>query len=49
MSGVGFENYHPGRMWGILHILDYHYWHGPKKTPVRRKHGRGKHVRCKPS
>ncbi|KAJ6691762.1 PROTEIN TRM32 [Salix purpurea] len=33
-------------MWGILHILDYHYWHGPKKTPVRRKHGRGKHVRC---
>lgn len=40
VSGVGFEDYHPGCMWGILQILDYHYWHSPKKSPLRRKHGR---------
>ncbi|XP_034920953.1 uncharacterized protein [Populus alba] len=40
VSGVGFEDYHPGCMWGILQILDYHYWHSPRKSPLRRKHGR---------
>lgn len=40
VSGVGFEDYHPGCMWGVLQILDYHYWHSPKKSPLRRKHGR---------
>ncbi|KAJ6895460.1 hypothetical protein NC651_021841 [Populus alba x Populus x berolinensis] len=40
LSGVGFEDYHPGCMWGILQILDYHYWHGHRKSPLRRKHGR---------
>ncbi|KAB5520316.1 hypothetical protein DKX38_024635 [Salix brachista] len=46
VSDVGFEDYRPGCMWGILHILDYHYCHSSKKLPLRRKHGRGKHVRC---
>ncbi|CAK7331554.1 unnamed protein product [Dovyalis caffra] len=46
VSEVGFQDYHPGCMWGILHILDYHYWQSPKKSPLRRKPGRGKHVRC---
>ena len=48
-SDVGFEDCRPGCVWGILHILDYHLCHSPKKLPPRRKHGRGKHVRCKPS
>lgn len=46
VSDVGFEDYRPGCMWGMLHILDYHYCHSSKKLPLRRKHGRGKHVRC---
>ncbi|KAJ6777809.1 PROTEIN TRM32 [Salix koriyanagi] len=46
VSDVGFEDYRPGCMWGMLHILDYHYCHNSKKLPLRRKHGRGKHVRC---
>uniref|UniRef100_A0A6N2MI86 DUF4378 domain-containing protein n=1 Tax=Salix viminalis TaxID=40686 RepID=A0A6N2MI86_SALVM len=46
VSDVGFEEYRPGCMWGMLHILDYHYCHSSKKLPLRRKNGRGKHVRC---
>ncbi|KAF9665514.1 hypothetical protein SADUNF_Sadunf16G0130700 [Salix dunnii] len=46
VSDVGFEDYRPGCMRGMLHILDYHYCHSSKKLPLRRKHGRGKHVRC---
>lgn len=33
--------YHPGCMWGIFHVLDYHHWHDVKKVLSHRNHRRG--------
>ncbi|XP_040992546.1 LOW QUALITY PROTEIN: uncharacterized protein LOC121239366 [Juglans microcarpa x Juglans regia] len=47
-SGVQFEGSHPGCVWGILHILDYHHWHNAKKMRQHKKHGGlGRHASCK--
>ncbi|XP_052188619.1 uncharacterized protein LOC127798990 [Diospyros lotus] len=33
-----FEDNHPGCMWGILHVLDYHHWnYNVKKTRPHKK------------
>lgn len=41
-SNVQIEDYHPGCMWRILHILDYHHWHVLKKmVPYKRQNHRG--------
>ncbi|KAK9280279.1 hypothetical protein L1049_013967 [Liquidambar formosana] len=48
-SNPQFEGNHPGCMWGILHILDYHYWHNVKKLLPRRRNSRGRHARCSES
>lgn len=43
---VEFEDYHPGCMWGILHVLDYHYWSNVKKMLPQRKYQKKRHIRC---
>lgn len=49
LSGAQFEGSHPGCMWGIFHILDYHHWHYVKKILPHNKHSGGRHARCKVS
>ncbi|KAF5751457.1 hypothetical protein HS088_TW02G00471 [Tripterygium wilfordii] len=46
-SDIEFEDYHPGCMWGIFHILDTHHLQNVKRRMIpHRKHHRGKHVLC---
>lgn len=47
LSGAQFEGSHPGCMWGIFHILDYHHWHYVKKILPHNKHSGGRHARCR--
>lgn len=47
-SGFQFQESHPGCMWSILNILDYHHWHNVKKMLPHKKH-RGRHAKCKRS
>ncbi|OVA05912.1 Protein of unknown function DUF3741 [Macleaya cordata] len=35
---------HPGCMWGILHILNFHQWHTVKKMLTYRRHSGGRHA-----
>ncbi|KAE9621196.1 hypothetical protein Lalb_Chr01g0011091 [Lupinus albus] len=30
---------HPGRVWGILHIIKYHHWRHVKRRLIQKKHG----------
>ncbi|KAG4909709.1 hypothetical protein JHK87_055825 [Glycine soja] len=30
---------HPGRVWGILHVIKYHHWRQVKRRLTRRRHG----------
>ncbi|KAF8010726.1 hypothetical protein BT93_J1386 [Corymbia citriodora subsp. variegata] len=30
--GIRLQNGHPGRWWGLFHILDYHYWRHVRKA-----------------
>lgn len=39
-SDVEFEDYHPGCMWGIVHVLNF------KKMLPHRKYQKGRHIRC---
>lgn len=41
-SAAAFENAHPGCMWGILQVLDYHHWRHVKKMLPLRRHGGGR-------
>ncbi|KAF8395118.1 hypothetical protein HHK36_019059 [Tetracentron sinense] len=43
-SGVSFEKDHPGCMWGIFHIFDYHQWCNVKKMLPHKRHGGGRHT-----
>ncbi|GLT43314.1 hypothetical protein SLA2020_172740 [Shorea laevis] len=40
-----FEDYQPGCMWGIRHVLDYHYWYKAKNMLPYRKYQKGRHIR----
>ncbi|WCJ41229.1 hypothetical protein M5689_022111 [Euphorbia peplus] len=42
-SDIAYQAHLPGCIWSVLHILDHHYWHSPKKISARRKHRRAKH------
>ncbi|XP_027364437.1 uncharacterized protein LOC113871542 [Abrus precatorius] len=33
---------HPGRVWGILHIIKYHHWRHVKRRLTHRRHGGGR-------
>lgn len=46
-SDVGVEENHPGCIWGIFHILDYHHWHTVKKILPHKWHRGRRHARCK--
>lgn len=40
------EDSHPGCMWGIFHVLDYHHWHdNVKKMLPHRRHNKRKHAK----
>ncbi|KAF5744609.1 hypothetical protein HS088_TW07G00184 [Tripterygium wilfordii] len=46
-SDIELEDYHPGCMWGIFHILNTHHLHNVKRRMIpHRKHRRGKHALC---
>lgn len=30
---------HPGRVWGILHVIKYHHWRQVKRRLTHRRHG----------
>lgn len=45
-SDVGVEENHPGCIWGIFHILDYHHWHTVKKILPHKWHRGRRHARC---
>ncbi|CAL0303147.1 unnamed protein product [Lupinus luteus] len=32
---------HPGRVWGILHVIKYHHWRHVKRRITHKKHGGG--------
>ncbi|OIW06865.1 hypothetical protein TanjilG_19514 [Lupinus angustifolius] len=32
---------HPGRVWGILHVIKYHHWRHVKRRLTHKKHGGG--------
>ncbi|KAK0605355.1 hypothetical protein LWI29_025824 [Acer saccharum] len=44
-SGVEFEEYQPGCLGGIVHILDYHHRNNDKKTVHQQKNHRGRRRR----
>ncbi|RDX76886.1 Protein TRM32, partial [Mucuna pruriens] len=33
---------HPGRVWGILHVIKYHHWRQVKRRLTHRRHGGGR-------
>ncbi|CAJ1967928.1 unnamed protein product [Sphenostylis stenocarpa] len=33
---------HPGRVWGILHVIKYHHWRQVKRRLSHRRHGNGR-------
>ncbi|QCE06183.1 hypothetical protein DEO72_LG9g1194 [Vigna unguiculata] len=33
---------HPGRVWGILHVIKYHHWRQVKRRLTTRRHGGGR-------
>lgn len=41
--GNGSHHTHPGRVWGILHIIKYHHWrHVKRRLTTHRRHGGGR-------
>lgn len=46
-SGINSHHTHPGRVWGILHVIKYHHWRHVKRRITHRRHcsyDAGKHV-----
>lgn len=40
-NGINSHHTHPGRVWGILHIIKYHHWRHVKRRLTHRRHGGG--------
>ncbi|KAJ1401718.1 hypothetical protein SESBI_28612 [Sesbania bispinosa] len=41
-NGVNCHPTHPGRVWGILHVIKYHHWRHVKRRLTYRRHGGGR-------
>jgi hypothetical protein len=40
-NGIHCHHTHPGRVWGILHIIKYHHWRHVKRRISHRRHCNG--------
>ncbi|CAL0328387.1 unnamed protein product [Lupinus luteus] len=38
-NGNATHHAHPGRVWGILHIIKYHHWRHVKRKLTQKRHG----------
>jgi len=46
-NGNSSHHTHPGRVWGILHVLKYHHWRQVKRRLTHRRHDSGRHDESK--
>lgn len=40
-NGINSHHTHPGRVWGILHIIKYHHWRHVKRRLTHKRNGVG--------